>query len=72
MFSKASAATNTVWIVAWLPIALFLSAVYSESLFLLLVIGSFYAARLGRWPAAGALGPWRRRLETAAWSWSSR
>jgi Mannosyltransferase (PIG-V) len=50
------AATNTVWIVAWLPIALFLSAVYSESLFLLLVIGSFYAARLGRWPAAGALG----------------
>jgi hypothetical protein len=50
------AATNTVWIVAWLPVALFLSAVYSESLFLLLVIGSFYAARLGRWPTAGALG----------------
>ena len=50
------AATNTVWIVAWLPVALFLSAVYSESLFLLLVIGSFYAARLGRWPTAGVLG----------------
>ncbi len=49
-------AHNTVWIFAWLPIALFLSAVYSESLFLLLVVGSFYAARLGRWPVAGALG----------------
>jgi len=49
-------ARNTVWIVAWLPMALFLSAVYSESLFLLLTIGSFYAGRLGRWRAAGLLG----------------
>ncbi len=49
-------ARNTVWIVAWLPVALFLSAVYSESLFLLLVIGSFYAGRLGRWWLGGLLG----------------
>ncbi|HWW67215.1 MAG TPA: mannosyltransferase family protein [Solirubrobacterales bacterium] len=52
----ADVARNTVWIVAWLPVALFLSAVYSESLFLLLAIGSFYAGRLGRWWLAGLLG----------------
>ncbi len=52
----AEAARNTVWIVAWLPVAFFLSAVYSESLFLLLTIGSFYAGRLGRWWVAGLIG----------------
>lgn len=49
-------AHNTVWIFAWLPIALVLSAVYSESLFLLLVVGSFYAARRGRWAPAALAG----------------
>jgi Mannosyltransferase (PIG-V) len=49
-------AQSTVWIFAWLPIALVLSAVYSEALFLLLVVGSFYAARTGRWAVAGAVG----------------
>ncbi len=52
----AEVARNTVWIVAWLPVAFFLSAVYSESLFLLLTIGSFYAGRLGRWWVAGLVG----------------
>jgi hypothetical protein len=52
----AEVARNTVWIVAWLPVALFLSAVYSESLFLLLVIGSIYAGRTGRWWLGGLLG----------------
>ncbi len=52
----AEVARNTVWIVAWLPVGLFLSAVYSESLFLLLAIGSFYAGRLGRWWLGGLLG----------------
>jgi hypothetical protein len=52
----SAVARNTVWIVAWLPMGLFLSAVYSESLFLLLVVGSFYAGRLGRWWQAGLLG----------------
>jgi hypothetical protein len=52
----AEVARNTVWIVAWLPVGLFLSAVYSESLFLLLAIGSLYAGRLGRWWLGGLLG----------------
>ncbi len=49
-------AHNTVWIFAWLPTALVLSAVYSESLFLLLAVGCFYAARRGRWAQAGLAG----------------
>ena len=49
-------ARNTVWIFAWLPIALVLSAVYSEALFLVLTLGSIYAGRLGRWRWAGLLG----------------
>jgi Mannosyltransferase (PIG-V) len=48
-------ARTTVAIVAWFPSAIVLSAVYSEGLFLLLSVGSIYAARLGRWPLAGAL-----------------
>lgn len=51
-----AAARNAVWIYAWLPPALFLSAVYTEALFLLLTVGSFYAARTGRWWLAGLLG----------------
>lgn len=49
-------ARNTVWITAWLPTALVLSAVYSESLFLLLAVGTFYAGRRSRWALAGLLG----------------
>lgn len=49
-------ALNTVWIVAWLPVAVCLSAVYSEALFMLLTVGSIYAARQDRWWLAGALG----------------
>ena len=52
----AQVARNTVWIVAWLPTALALSAVYSEALFLVLAVGSFYAGRQGRWAIAGLLG----------------
>jgi hypothetical protein len=33
-----------------------ISAVYSESLFLLVSVGAIYAARLERWPLAGMLG----------------
>jgi Mannosyltransferase (PIG-V) len=51
----AQLARNTVWIVAWLPTALALSAVYSEALFLLLAVGSFYTGRRGRWALAGLL-----------------
>jgi hypothetical protein len=49
-------ARSVVWLAAWFPGALALSAVYSEALFLVLSIGSIYAARLGRWPIAGILG----------------
>jgi hypothetical protein len=46
----------TVRLIAFGPMALFLSAVYTESLFMALSAGTFYAARRGRWAAAGALG----------------
>ncbi len=52
----ADTARAVVLIVAWFPSALVLSAVYSEGLFLLLSVGSIYAARLGRWPLAGLAG----------------
>jgi len=45
-----------VWALAASPMALFLSALYSESLYLALCLGAFWAARHGRWAAAGALG----------------
>jgi hypothetical protein len=43
-------------LIAFGPVALFLSAIYSESLFLALSAGTFYAARRGRWAWAGVLG----------------
>ena len=38
------------------PFALYFVAPYTESLFLAIVIGAFYAARTGHWAAAGILG----------------
>jgi hypothetical protein len=52
----AKAARATVWLLALGPMALFLSAVYTESLFLALSAGAFYAARRERWAVAGVLG----------------
>ncbi len=52
----ARLARNTVWIFSWLPIAMTLSGVYSESLFLLLAVGCLYAARQDRWALAGLAG----------------
>jgi hypothetical protein len=49
-------ARATVLLVAFFPTALFFSAVYSESLFLLVTVGAVLAARRGRWAWAGALG----------------
>jgi hypothetical protein len=49
-------ARGTVLLVAFFPTAFFFSAVYSESLFLLITVGAFLAARNGRWAVAGALG----------------
>lgn len=48
-------ARTSVWLIALFPAALFFGAPYSESLFLLVSVGAFYAARTGRWAWAGAL-----------------
>ncbi|HEV2815579.1 MAG TPA: mannosyltransferase family protein, partial [Solirubrobacteraceae bacterium] len=45
-----------VLLVAFSPLALFFSAVYTESLFLALSVGAFYAARRGCWWLAGIAG----------------
>jgi Mannosyltransferase (PIG-V) len=45
-----------VLLVAFSPMALFFSAIYTESLFLALTVGAFYAARRGWWWAAGMAG----------------
>ena len=50
------AANATVLLLAFAPLSLFFSAVYTESLFLALSVGSIYAARRGRWKLACALG----------------
>jgi hypothetical protein len=45
-----------VLLTAFAPMAFYLSAVYSESLYLALSVGLFWFARQGRWAAVGALG----------------
>ena len=49
-------AARAVWYLLVFPVTFFLSAVYSDSLFLACVLGSFFYARSGRWGAAGVLG----------------
>jgi hypothetical protein len=49
-------ARGAVLATAFMPMSFFLSAVYSESLFLALSIGAVYAARTERWAWAGVLG----------------
>ncbi len=49
-------ACATVMLVAFFPASLFLSAVYTEALYLMLSLGAIYAARLERWAWAGVLG----------------
>ena len=50
----AAAARRTVFLLALFPGALWFGVPYSESVFLLLSVGAFYAARTGRWAWAGA------------------
>jgi hypothetical protein len=52
----ADVARGAVLAMAFMPMSFFLSAVYSESLFLMLSIGAVYAARTDRWAWAGILG----------------
>ena len=46
----------TLWVLALFPMALFFSAVYTESLFLMLAAGALYFARTRAWALAGILG----------------
>jgi hypothetical protein len=54
--SCAGVADTAVLVVAFSPMALFFSAIYTESLFLMFSVGSFYAARRGWWARAGIAG----------------
>lgn len=54
--SDAAAADRTVFYVAAFPVSYFFSLPLTESLFLLLTVGSFYAAKRERWLVAGLLG----------------
>jgi hypothetical protein len=47
-------ARGTLLLLALFPAAVYFGAPYSESLFLLLAVGVFYAARTGHWAWAGA------------------
>jgi hypothetical protein len=47
-------ARSTLVLLAVFPAAVYFGAPYSESLFLLLAVGAFYAARTDRWAWAGA------------------
>jgi hypothetical protein len=54
--SDAATADRTVFYVAAFPVSYFFSLPLTESLFLLLTVGSFYAAKRERWLVAGLLG----------------
>jgi len=49
-------ARRTLWTLALFPTALFFTAVYTESLFLLLAVSALYGARRGDWLMAGIFG----------------
>jgi hypothetical protein len=49
-------AMRSAWFLLIFPTAFFLHIPYTEALFLALALGSFLAARTGRWWLAGALG----------------
>src|SRR4051812_19913816 len=52
----SEAATNAVWLLTTFPTALFFSAVYTESVFLLLVVAACYYAERGRFAQTAVLG----------------
>lgn len=49
-------ARRVLWLLAFFPTAFYFSAVYTESLYLLVTVASLYAARRGRWGWAGVFG----------------
>ncbi|MEW6182314.1 MAG: hypothetical protein AB1500_03945 [Bacillota bacterium] len=54
-FSEETAKT-VIWITTFFPTAVFYGAVYTESLFLLLITIAFYAVRQNNWAVAGVTG----------------
>ncbi|HEX3433224.1 MAG TPA: mannosyltransferase family protein [Solirubrobacteraceae bacterium] len=54
--ARADVARLAVMVTALSPMAFYFSAVYSESLYLALSVGLFYAARTGRFAVVGLLG----------------
>jgi hypothetical protein len=54
-YSRA-VAMRSVWFFLIFPTAHFFHIAYTEALFLAFTLGSIYAARIDRWPMAGALG----------------
>lgn len=54
-FDESQAARLAVLLTAFAPMAFYLSAVYSESLYLALSVGVFLCARRGRWASAAIL-----------------
>jgi hypothetical protein len=54
--SPRETARLAVLVTALAPMAFYLSAVYSESLYLALSVGLFWCARQGRWALVGVLG----------------
>ncbi len=49
-------ARRTVWLLAIFPTSIFFTSLYTESLFLLTGVATFYYARRGRWAMAGVWG----------------
>jgi hypothetical protein len=51
----ARTADRAMWLIAWFPFSFFLSAAYSDALYLCLAVWAFAFARDGRWLLAAAL-----------------
>jgi hypothetical protein len=69
-FGDAAAAQRTVFYISAFPTAFFFSAVYTESLFLLLAVATFYFARTRQWGwavVAGALTGMTRIVGILMW-----
>lgn len=49
-------AKKTIWLLLLFPTAFFFTSLYTEGLFFLTTVASFYAARKGNWWLAGSLG----------------
>jgi hypothetical protein len=62
-----AAARRTVYLVALFPTTVYLTAVYTESLFLVLSVGCLLAARTGHWGVAGVLGMLGSATRNTGW-----